>query len=80
MRTKVQIHTLCGHTNTVSSILTNSVDPQIITGSNDATVKVSTLSGLFCVESSLFAVVGLIGWKVHVNSNSTQEICSRPVR
>jgi pleiotropic regulator 1 len=40
MRTKNQIHVLTGHDNTVASILTNSVDPQVITGSHDNTIKV----------------------------------------
>lgn len=41
MRTKHQIHCLSGHENTVASVLTNSVDPQIITGSHDNTIRVS---------------------------------------
>ena len=35
MRTKVNIHTLTGHTSTVSSVVCQATDPQIITGSND---------------------------------------------
>jgi pleiotropic regulator 1 len=44
MRTKNQVHVLCGHENTVGSILANSVDPQIITGSHDCTIKVGMLA------------------------------------
>lgn len=40
MRTKHQIHVLTGHRATVGSILTNAVDPQIITSSYDSTIKV----------------------------------------
>lgn len=40
MRTKHQIHVLTGHHATVGSILTNAVDPQIITSSYDSTIKV----------------------------------------
>jgi len=40
MRTKHQINVLGGHTSAVSSLITSSVDPQIITGSNDSTIKV----------------------------------------
>ena len=39
MRTKMQVHVLSGHTNIVGAVATNSVDPQIITGSNDSTIK-----------------------------------------
>jgi len=44
MRTKHQIHCLSGHTNTVGSILTNTVDPQVITGSHDTTIKLWDLA------------------------------------
>ena len=40
MRTKHQVHLLCGHEDAVSSILTHSVDPQVVTGSFDSTIKV----------------------------------------
>lgn len=40
IRTKHQIHVLGGHNGAVGSLLTNSVDPQIITGSYDSTIKV----------------------------------------
>ena len=44
MRTKVNIHTLSGHTNTVTSVLTQSTDPQIITASNDSTIRLWDLA------------------------------------
>ena len=40
MRTKHQVHVLGGHSGTVGSLLTSSVDPQVITGSYDSTIKV----------------------------------------
>lgn len=43
MRTKTQVHVLGGHTNAVSSMIVNGVDPQVITGSHDSTIKVCTL-------------------------------------
>ena len=55
MRTKHQIHVLGGHTNAVSSLITNGVDPQVITGSHDSTIKVSrggTLRVLYLLFSS----------------------------
>ena len=39
MRTKSCIHTLTGHTNTVSSVLTQATEPQIITASHDTTMR-----------------------------------------
>jgi pleiotropic regulator 1 len=39
MRSKHQIHCLSGHNHTVSSILTQSLSPHIITGSHDNTIK-----------------------------------------
>merc|ERR1712129_624548 len=44
MRSKVNIHTLSGHTNTVSSVLCSATDPQVITASNDTTVKLWDLA------------------------------------
>lgn len=41
IRTKAPIHVLSGHGNTV---VAKSVDPQIISGSADSTIKVSGLS------------------------------------
>lgn len=40
IRTKHEIHTLGGHNGAVGTVATNSVDPQIITGSYDSTIKV----------------------------------------
>ena len=39
IRTRTCVHTLTGHENAVSSILTNAADPQVITGSFDSTVR-----------------------------------------
>ena len=39
MRTKVQIHCLTGHTNTVSQVRCQASEPQIITSSYDGTVR-----------------------------------------
>lgn len=41
MRTKNQIHVLGGHESTVGTLVANTIDPQIITGSHDSTIKVS---------------------------------------
>ena len=41
MRTKHQIHVLGGHNSAVSSLICSGVDPQVITGSHDSTIKVS---------------------------------------
>ena len=41
---QVNIHTLAGHTNTVSSVLCQATDPQIITASNDSTVRLWDLA------------------------------------
>ena len=40
IRTKHEIHTLGGHSGAIATIATNSVNPQIITGSHDSTIKV----------------------------------------
>jgi pleiotropic regulator 1 len=39
MRTKAQIHCLEGHTNTVSAVKCQDVEPQIITSSHDSTIR-----------------------------------------
>jgi pleiotropic regulator 1 len=39
MRTKVQIHCLSGHEKAVGSLLVQTVDPQVITGSYDSTIR-----------------------------------------
>jgi len=44
MRTKVNIHTLTGHTSTVSTVACQSTDPQIVTGSNDSTIRMWDLA------------------------------------
>nr|GMC92514.1 protein pleiotropic regulatory locus 1-like [Ipomoea batatas] len=38
-RTKIQIHALSGHDNTISSVFTPPLDPQVITASHDSTIK-----------------------------------------
>ncbi|RYG47732.1 hypothetical protein EON67_08285 [archaeon] len=40
MRTKAAVHVLAGHENTIASMITNSVDPQVITGSMDNSIRV----------------------------------------
>jgi pleiotropic regulator 1 len=49
MRTRHQVHCLRGHDNTVGTILTNAVDPQIITGSYDSTIKLWDLAAGKCM-------------------------------
>jgi pleiotropic regulator 1 len=44
IRTKACIHTLVGHTNTVASVKSQSVDPQIVTGSHDSTIRLWDLA------------------------------------
>lgn len=44
MRTKNQIHALTGHLNTVTAIKCQGTDPQIITGSEDSTIKLWDLA------------------------------------
>jgi len=44
MRTKANIHTLTGHTNTVESVLTQAAEPQVITGSHDSTIRLWDLA------------------------------------
>lgn len=44
MRTKANIHTLAGHTNTVASVLTQAAEPQVITGSHDSTIRLWDLA------------------------------------
>lgn len=39
MRTKANVHTLTGHTNTVASVIAQSAEPQVITGSHDTTIR-----------------------------------------
>lgn len=55
MRTKAAVHVLTGHENSIASILTNSVDPQVITGSMDNTVRVRT-QGVGASQVTSFAV------------------------
>ena len=44
IRTKQSIHVLGGHESTVASVLTNPVDPQVITGSMDHTIRLWDLA------------------------------------
>jgi pleiotropic regulator 1 len=44
MRSKTQAFCLTGHDNTVCSIISQSADPQVITGSHDATIKLWDLA------------------------------------
>lgn len=44
MRTKSQIHVLGGHKGTVASVVTQESDPQVVTGSMDATVRLWDLA------------------------------------
>ena len=39
IRTKSQVHVLAGHTDTVASLVTQSTEPQVITGSHDSTIR-----------------------------------------
>lgn len=39
MRTKAQIFCLSGHTDTVASVVCQSTNPQVITGSHDSTIR-----------------------------------------
>lgn len=39
MRTKQQVHCLTGHTNTAACVVSRPVDPQVISGSHDFTVR-----------------------------------------
>lgn len=44
MRTKAQVHCLSGHTNTVAAVISQAVDPQIVTGSHDSTIRLWDLA------------------------------------
>lgn len=44
MRSKVQIHVLGEHSDVVGTLATNAVDPQVITGSYDKTIKLWDLT------------------------------------
>jgi pleiotropic regulator 1 len=44
IRTKHEIFTLGGHNGAVGTVATNAVDPQVITGSHDSTIKVLLLA------------------------------------
>lgn len=44
MRTKANVHTLVGHTNTVASVICQSAEPEIITGSHDCTIRLWDLA------------------------------------
>ena len=65
IRTKHQIHVLGGHNGAVGSLLTNSVDPQIITGSYDSTIKVLPVME----KANNFRVaMGLGCWALYANA------------
>ncbi|CAM9233323.1 unnamed protein product [Phaeothamnion confervicola] len=49
MRTKQQVHCLSGHTDAVGTLATNSVDPQVITGSFDSQVRLWDLTAGKCM-------------------------------
>ena len=44
MRTKAAVHTLGGHDGAVSSLLTNGVDPQVVSGGMDGSVRLWDLA------------------------------------
>uniref|UniRef100_T1IHR2 Uncharacterized protein n=1 Tax=Strigamia maritima TaxID=126957 RepID=T1IHR2_STRMM len=44
MRSKANVHTLSGHTNTVLQVVCQSSEPQIITGSHDCTIRLWDLA------------------------------------
>ncbi|ETN71939.1 WD domain, G-beta repeat protein [Necator americanus] len=44
MRTKAQVHCLAGHTNTVSDVVSQAAEPQVVTSSHDATVRLWDLA------------------------------------
>ena len=44
MRTKVNIHTLTGHTATIGQAICQATEPQVITGSHDQTVRLWDLA------------------------------------
>jgi hypothetical protein len=54
MRTKVNVHTLSGHTSTVGTVVCQASEPQIITGSNDQV--------LLLIRVFLLKVYFLISW------------------
>ncbi len=60
IRTKQEIHVLTGHSDTVSSIITNPVDPQIITGSHDSTIKVHRLYTLLFLKFSIILYFNIL--------------------
>ncbi|GLH05455.1 Lissencephaly-1 homolog [Gryllus bimaculatus] len=44
MRTKANVHTLTGHTNTIASVVCQSAEPQVVTGSHDCTIRLWDLA------------------------------------
>jgi len=48
---KTEVHTLTGHTNTVTSLIAQSATPQIVTGSEDSTIKLWDLGMGKCIST-----------------------------
>lgn len=44
MRTKANVHCFGGHTNTVGSVISQAAEPQLISGSHDATIRLWDLA------------------------------------